>query len=176
MSGRAKVRSVKALKDARAAVLEFMTTARSALATVNDDIQRISEWLVHDRPAYWKHEIRRREDDVVRWRLEMERKRMIAAPDPASTVFEEKQLRRARERVESARRKLEAVRRWQPIWEREARNSLVMLRGLEESLDSDLPRGVALLERLIAAVEQYAAIRPARTEKAEEPPPAEEEP
>lgn len=159
MADRANVHSAKALNDCRAALMEFSSIARASMTSVDSDIHRITQWLRTDRPAYWKHEIRRREDAVNTCRLEIQRKKLIAAPEPASVVFEERQLRKAQARVESARDRLAAVQRWGPIWEREAGNQKASFRRLSDALASDIPNAVADLERMITAIEGYVAMR-----------------
>ncbi|CAG0990440.1 hypothetical protein PHYC_02266 [Phycisphaerales bacterium] len=159
MSERANVRSVKSLLDAKAALHEFSASAKAALSSAQTEIHRVTQWLHSDRPAYWKREIRRREDAVTQWKLEIQRKKLIAAPDPASTVFEQRKLTQANARVDSAKQRLAAVHRWQPIWEKEAANRLVMIRSLSEALAVDIPGAIAKLDRMVAALEGYAAIR-----------------
>lgn len=160
MSDRANVKSVEALAEVKAALLEFAVTARASISTVDGEIRHITDYLRMDRPSHWKHEIRARENVVTQCKLEIQRKRLIAAPEPASTVFEERQLKKAQARVESGRARLAAVQRWQPIWEKEASNAKSMMRGLEEALAVDIPRAVARLERMMTSLEAYAAIRP----------------
>lgn len=160
MSDRANVKSVAALQEVKAALLEFSNTARASLSSVDGETRRITDYLRLDRPAYWKHEIRARENVITQCKLEIQRKRLIAAPEPASTVFEERQLKKATARVESAKQRLAAVQRWQPIWEKEASTSKSMMRGLEDALSVGIPQAIARLERMMKSLEEYAAIRP----------------
>jgi len=159
MADRARLHSAKALNDCRAALQEFVIVARTAISSVDSDIHRVTHWLKLDRPAYWKHEIRRREDAVTACKLEIQRKKLIAAPEPASVVFEERQLRKATARVESARERLAAVHRWGPIWEREAGNQKSACRRLNDALAADIPVAIADLERMITAIEGYVALK-----------------
>lgn len=164
MSERANVRSVKALVDAKAALLEFSATAKAALSSAQTEIHRITQWLQSDRPAYWKHEIRKREDAMTQWKLEIQRKKLIAAPDPASTVFEQRKLAQATARVASAKQRLAAVHRWQPIWEKEAANRMVLMRSLSDALAVDIPSAIGKLDRMIAALDAYAALKAPNTD------------
>ncbi len=159
MAERASIHSAKALNDCRAALLEFSVIAHASLSSVDTETHRVSQWLRTDRPAYWKREIRRREDAVNACKLEIQRKKLIAAPEPASVVFEERQLRKAVAKVDSARERLAAVQRWGPIFEREADNQKSAFRRLHDALAVDIPAAIADLESMIAAIEGYVALR-----------------
>src|SRR5258708_22423658 len=95
MSEAARVTSTEALKQAKVAMIEFADAIVSTLASVDSDINRISSWLNQDRPAYWKRQVRLREEEVNKIKTEIMRKRIIAAPEPASVVDEVKALDRA---------------------------------------------------------------------------------
>jgi hypothetical protein len=160
MADSARIHDVEALKRARAALADFAEATGMALASVDSDIQRITQWLNVDRPTHWKLEMRRRSEEVERGKAEIMRKKIIAAPEPASIVLEERRLERAQRRMEDARRRLESVRRWAPVWEREAMMYKGSTRGLSEALHADIPRGLAILSRMMESLEAYAAIAP----------------
>src|SRR5262245_43603378 len=120
MSERANVHALEALKEAKAALARFAEDAGAILATVDSDIARMGQWLTHDRPAHWKREVRKREEAVQAARQEISRKQLVQAPEPASTILERKELARCQRRVESARQKQEATRRWATVWEKES--------------------------------------------------------
>src|SRR5690606_14910727 len=81
--------------------------------------------------------------------------RLIAAPEPASVVEEQKNLNKAKARLAHAQRKYENVRRWAPVWEREALLYKTATAGLSEKLARDVPVAVARLERMLASLEEY---------------------
>jgi hypothetical protein len=160
MADSARIHDVEALKRARAALADFADQVGAALASVDSDIQRVSQWLNVERPTHWKLEVRRRMESVERGKAEIMRKKIIAAPEPASVVLEERRLERARQRVENAQRRLDSVRRWAPVWEREAMMYKGSSRALTEALHADIPRGLAILSRMMESLEAYAAVAP----------------
>lgn len=160
MGESARIHDVESLKAARHALAEFAESAAAALATIDVEVQRISHWLNVERPTHWKLELRRREEAVERGKAEIMRKRIIAAPDPASVVLEERRLDRARERLEEARRRMEHVRRWAPIWDREAMLYKGSTRGLAVTLQADIPRALAVLGAMMESLEGYADVAP----------------
>lgn len=159
MGDRAGVRSTKALEEVRAALLEFIDAARGSLAAAESELQRTGQWLNHDRPAHWKSELRRREDAVLAAKLEIERKRLIKAPDPASVVLEQRELRRAIDRRDSAAARKRNTELWVGRFDRQALLTKTSTHKLGEALNSTLPRGIAALERMITSLESYVQIR-----------------
>lgn len=170
MTESARIYDIEALKAARAALAVFAEEASAALASVDADIQRVSQWLNSDRPNHWKMELRHRQNKVESIKGEIMRKRIIAAPDPASVVLEERRLQRAAERVEEARRRLECTKRWAPVWDREAMMYKGSTRSLTEALHSDIPRGMAILARMMETMEEYESIVPPPGEPDAPPP------
>ncbi|MFN9994056.1 MAG: hypothetical protein ACK54H_11985 [Phycisphaerales bacterium] len=159
MGDRAGVRSTKALAEVRAALIEFIDAARGSLAAAETELQRTGQWLNQDRPAHWKSELRRREDAVLAAKLEIERKRLIKAPDPASVVLEQRELRRAVDRRDSAATRKRNTELWVGRFDRQALLTKTSTHKLGEALNSTLPRGIAALERMITTLESYTQIR-----------------
>ncbi|MEX2218138.1 MAG: hypothetical protein WD749_05205 [Phycisphaerales bacterium] len=155
---RARVQHIPVLKEVKGALLEFADSIKSVMATVDADVGRVTQWLNQERPAHWKGEIRRREDAVGRARQEIERKRLIAAPEPPSLALEQRALERAKERLASAQRRQEAVRKWAPQWERQALMYKSSCHGLSDSVNAQVPAAAARLERMLRALEEYSRL------------------
>jgi hypothetical protein len=160
----ARVYSVEALKEVKAALADFTDQVAQTLASVDADINRVSQWLTQDRPAYWKAQIRRREDEVAKVQGDIMRKRIIAAPEPASVVEEHKALDRARRRLAEAQKKLQNVKRWAPIWDREALLYKTACRGLTEAIHRDMPLAASRLEAMMDSLESYLRLMPPETD------------
>jgi hypothetical protein len=171
MPDRARVLSIDTLLDAKAAMIEFAESINITLTSVDSDINRVSYWLTHDRPNHWKREVRKREEAVEEAKGAIMRKKIIAAPDPAPISEEQKLLQVAKVRLFEAEKKLAAVRRWAPTFEREALLYKGSCRGLTETLHRDVPIATARLDRMVASLEAYARIAPPRgdLESAERP-------
>jgi hypothetical protein len=164
MSDAARIHSFRALTDAKAALLKFADEATAALSSMDADVQRVSGWLASDRPSHWKAEVRRREDEVNKARGEIERKRLVRAPEPASVVDERKAWERAKQRLVEAQRRAEAVREWAPRWEREAMMYKGSCQALSEAINRDIPLACARLDKMLSALETYARLAPPTSE------------
>jgi hypothetical protein len=160
----ARVHTLQVLKDVKAAVVEFSDAVNQTLTSVDSDINRVTQWLTQDRPAYWKAQVRRREDDVTRAQTDIMRKRIIAAPEPASVVEEQKVLDHVKRRLAGAQRKLENVRRWAPMWEREALLYKTTCRGLAEAIHRDMPAATVRLDQMMASLDAYLRIAVPQTD------------
>lgn len=171
----ARLQSLDTLKDVKAAVLEFAEAVQRVLTGVDADVGRVGQWLNQDRPAYWKARVRRCEDEVTKAQADIMRKKLIAAPEPASVVEEQKALDAAKRRLAHAQRKLDNVRKWAPVWDREAMLYKTACRGLTEAVHRDMPAAAARLDHLMARLEEYLKVAVPRTDGEMAPPPGMEE-
>jgi len=159
MSQSANVTSLDALRKFRQALLRFSEEASDALVGLQMEVLRALEWLEHDRPHFWKAQIRRCYDQVAQARAELERAKTKEVAGHKPSCYEEKKaLELAKKRLEYAQQKLEAVKRWTVLVRDEINEYRGRLGPLERCLETDIPRIVALLEKQIAALEAYVQI------------------
>ena len=158
MAESAHVSSIGALAEFRAGLCTFIEEARNAMVSLDMEIRRVVDW-VGDQLRFWKDEMREAEDDVLRARSELSRRKMMRVGDrPIDTTEQEKNLARARRRLEHAEEKLAATKHWILVLPDEIREFEGPSRLFQDSVESDLPKVVAMLERKIAALEAYAAL------------------
>lgn len=161
MNPGADVRSLDALQSWYATLAAYGVEARDALAAVQLEIHRASEWIQH-QIGEWKAQVRRAEQDVFRAKMEL---RSRQQPDFSGripdTSVEEKALRRAEAKLEFARRQVTICQRW--LTQITAEVGEVYdgpARRLGAFLEGDLPRALAVLDRQLVALERYSEIRP----------------
>jgi hypothetical protein len=159
MNNAADVRSIDALRDLHATVCKFRTDAQDGLASGELSIRRASDYLV-ERLHFWQAAIRKCEEEVFQAKQELKQRQYVGydgrVPD---TTVQEENLKRAQGRLRYAQDKVETVRRWMTklpnmvseVYEGPARH-------LAATLESELPRALALLERRIMALEAYTAL------------------
>lgn len=163
----ANVHSIDALRDVRLALIAFGERAESALGELRSKIDRTLAWLEQDRPLYWREQERRAYDGVASARVAYETCRMKTVGGRHSECIEEKvALQKAKQRLEHCKEKMEVVRRWVV----EAGRQVDEYRGrsgpLQRRLDEELPNAIAMIARMIDALEAYADIHPAEPESA----------
>ena len=158
--GNANVHSVDAVRDVRLALISFQERANSALDELRTKIDRTLAWLEQDRPMYWRDQERRAYDRVAGARIAYETCKMKTVGGRHPECIEEKvAFQRARERLEFCKVKIEVVRRWS----NEAARQVDEFRGrcspLKTCLDQDVPNVVAMLARMLDALDAYADIQ-----------------
>jgi len=169
----ANVRSIDAVRDFRAAALVFQEEARGALEAIRMELLRAFEWIEHDRPHYWEGQIRRAFELVSQTRSQLETCLMRTVAGHRPTCIEEKQAHAAaRRRLEHCREQLDRVKKWTVRLHHDANEFRGRLAGLQRTLEQDLPRLLALLQRTAQILEQYAEIAPpVDPDSTGEPPP-----
>ena len=173
----ADVRSIDALKDAKAALVEFRESAIVALSESTSEVQRVSSWLQNEKRTYWEHEIRRRREKVAQAKSELYRAKLAAMDDHASCLEQRKMLERAERALEEAHTKLERVQRWARVMDREMLLYKGRCQQIARAVEADIPRGEAKLDLMIDRLQAYLQIqapsikpgRPTSSEQTEKP-------
>lgn len=152
------VRSIQPLRDVHAAYGRFAEDARNALASTEMEITRIVGWLTGDRRMHWQGEIRRRREALSQAKSELFRKRTSQMFGNDASLSEPREnLRDQTRRLEHAEQMLERVRKWVGPLQQAVQSYRAAVQPLYDALDGDVQRTLARLDRMIAALEQYAA-------------------
>ncbi len=162
MNAGAGVTSLAVLHDWYAALAEFRAEAQDALTALALSLQRAEAWL-GEQQQYWQRQIRACEDEVTQARTEL-RTRQIpnSFGDTVDCTVQEKNLRRAKARLQEAEDRLAAVRHWMLRLPREICDNYDGPVGqLTSFLDGELPSGLAALARQLTALEQYVHLHAA---------------
>ena len=160
MSGQAEVRSIDVLVDVKSAVVTYKHESAQALSEVEQQARRAVDYICIDRAAFWKNEVRRSYELVNEAQKDLEHCRTFKKVDNNQpSCFEEtKRLEKAKARLAATEKKFEAVRRWSPIVQQQFREASVRLVHFQERLDSDLPKGLARLERMVRSLDSYREV------------------
>lgn len=156
----ADVRDIDTLREWLAALATYRSDAGEALVGLRVEVGRGIEW-VNEQLHQWQRSIRRFDDAVVQAKADLAAKRFpdVNGRMPDTTV-EERNLRRAVAKLEHAQEQVAVCRRWL------ARLPKVVdevfhapAQRLANLLETDVPRGAAVLDRRIDALERYANLR-----------------
>jgi hypothetical protein len=160
MSTQADVKSLDALAFMKAALAAFVHETGQAVSEVELQGQRAVEWITVDRAAFWKAECRRATDAVTKAMQDLEHCRTFkkVGDHQPSCAEEKKALEKARKRRDFCERKAEAVRRWTPVVQQQYREACVRLVRFREVIDSDCPRAMARLEKMLKSLDAYTAV------------------
>ncbi len=157
----ANIRDIQVVREFRAALLEFMDEANSALELMSVELQRAMAWIEQDRPHYWTNQLRKGFDGVAEARSALNRCQMRTVAGQRSSCIEEKQaFAKSKIRLQHCQDQLENVKRWSTKLRHEGNEFRGRLAGLKRMIESDLPRACALLEKTAEVLEAYAEMLP----------------
>lgn len=152
----AHIQSPGILKKFREQFVKFASESQQALASVNGDVSRVSDWLRREQGAYWKAELRRREDLVQQARLEYLRAiQGDKVHAKVSGVDERKLLERAQRRKREAEEKIELVKRWSWTIDQKAGKLLQPCSSFATLLDQMTPQALGSLDRMLDHLDEY---------------------
>lgn len=153
----ARIETVDALRDFRAALVIFLERATTAMGDVRQKIDRTVAWLELDRPGYWRDQERRAYDQVAANRVAYETCRMRTVAGRHSDCIEEKKaFERSKARLEYVHVKQKAVRKWMVEASKEANEFRARTSSFQRTIDHDVPLMIAQLGRMIDAIEAYS--------------------
>ncbi|MCA8992354.1 MAG: hypothetical protein KDA88_10265 [Planctomycetaceae bacterium] len=157
----ANIRDIQVVREFRAAILEFIDEANSALEVMAMELQRAMAWVEQDRPHYWTNQIRRGFDQVAETRTSLNRCKMRTVAGQRSSCIEEKQAyEKAKQRLQHCQEQIETVKRWSVKLRHEGDEFRGRLAGLRRLIETEMPKACALLEKTAEILEAYADIAP----------------
>jgi hypothetical protein len=160
MSQGADVRSIDSLKEFRSALALFSEDAQAALGAVDAEVRRTLQWLQHDRREYWLQQIKRRREDVASAQADLFRKKLAKTADSSPAMSEQKErLRKAEADLREAEARALLVKKWEPALQQAAIEYRATTRRIKSIATGDVPRALALLVRLIDAIEAYLNVQ-----------------
>lgn len=164
MNQSASVQSIDAIRDFRAALVEFTQEARSAMVDIDLELRRANEWLHEVQPSFWRNEIRRAADEVNETKKDLHRKRLMTLPGGGtpSCMEERKAVEKAERRQRHAEEKIEITREWARAEQHEVTEYEGRATQLATLIDGTVPKAISFLDHTIAHLEAYVlAGRPA---------------
>ena len=159
MSQSTDVRSIDAIRDFYAAVVEFQEEARLCMSSLEMQLLRIMGWLEQDRPVFWKREIENCYRDQSEARVRLHQCRMRKVGDWKPTCFEEKKdLEKAKKDLEFAQKQIPVVKYWNVNAQQEANEYHGRASRLAQMVERDIPALMSLLLTTVDRLESYNAV------------------
>jgi hypothetical protein len=152
----ANVTSIDALRSVKAALLKFCADVESALIAMELEARRPVEWIDGDRARYWPQQARRASDQVTEARQALDRCQIrVSGDDRPSCYDERKAFDKAKRRLQLAEEKAHSVRRWSAEMQKATEDFSMQVARLRSFVETDLTKGIAVAERMIAALDKY---------------------
>ncbi len=156
MKRSANITSVEVIRAFTPALQKFEEEVRDALVNLTLELRRAVDWLEHDRTRYWPHQLRRASQQVAEARGALERCEMAIRPEDKRGCYEEKkQLQKALSRHRLCEQKIELVKHWIQVVRHESDEFEGQIAKMSDMMDVDVPRAVATLQRMAAALDRY---------------------
>jgi chromosome segregation ATPase len=160
MTRGADVRSVDALREFLAGMVTYRSDAAEAVSAANQEVNRGIAW-VQEQMGRWQRAIRDLEQEVTQAKVELAARKIPGfdgrEPD---TTLQERNLRRARARLEHAEDKVRTCKSWLSRLPKLIEETYTApSHRLQTMLDGDVAAGLALLARQVEALEKYAGLR-----------------
>ena len=156
MSEQAAVRSIEALRDFRAALATFAEEALAALGAVDMEVRRTVQWVQHDRREYWLGQIKRRREQVAMAQAEVFRRKLAKTDDYTPAMSEQKELlRKAEAGLREAEHRAGLVKKWEPALQQAIFEYRGTTRRISNLAGGDVPRAIAVMARIVEALEAY---------------------
>ena len=155
MAKSANVRSLESLRELRVALIKFIDKAKRAISTSDSEVSHMKIWIESNQPTHWIRQIRKGEELLNQAKSELFRATLSQPDNPRGPTDQVRLVRRRKEEIEFAKKKLEQTKRWSRTYERSANEYRGSISPLSSSLDGSALKAVAIIERSISTLEQY---------------------
>ncbi|MBI1375090.1 MAG: hypothetical protein GC159_20415 [Phycisphaera sp.] len=157
MADPARVHSIDALRDFKVALIKFAEEVREALVDADADMLKAKQWIDGEVKSGWSRNLQKSKEQVTAAKAAVQRKQVYAASKETapSCVDEQKALAMAKKRVEKSEEKLRNVSRWSRGLEKEVQMCRSQSQTLAQTVDVEIPKAVALLDRLMERLQEY---------------------
>ena len=158
----ANVHSLEAILAVRGALASFIDQVSDALTELEAEMRRVSDWLQHERPRYWKTQVRLATDQVHEAQQALHRCLMFPIANERPSCYEERAaLKKARARLAYCEEKVERVRHWQRVIQHELFEYEGRISQLVRVVEIDVPQAMGVLNKLLSRLEEYQSLRAA---------------
>ncbi len=154
MADQAKVTSLEALEQFRAALIVFLTDAHRSVDEVGDAIRQTRQWITHDQRMLWEGQRRKWQQKLDQATQELMSARLSDLRD--STTMQENAVRKAKAALGAAEDKLRVLKHWNRTFDNAVDPLAKGLESLRYLLDHEMPKGVSYLLQAQKTLESYA--------------------
>jgi hypothetical protein len=162
MAEQAKITSVEAIEQFRAALILFLSSARPALEEVSAEIARAKSWLQNDQRRFWENEFRVRQRKLEEAQQELFSARLSNFQE--STSLQQMAVNRWQRAVREAEEKIARLKKWDRELENRSDPLVKQTEQFHSFLTTEMPKAIAYLAQAVKTLEAYASVSaPAKT-------------
>jgi hypothetical protein len=157
MNRQVNVWSIAALRRFQLALREYGEAIQDVLASLQLESQRTVDWIQLDQMAYWPHQIRVAEETLNEALNRLQLKQLTLDGRDAPSCSEERDaVYRGRQRLRYSQQQLSRTKQLAPQVEHQADEYRAALAKLSQLVETDVPRAIAVLDRMAISLEKYA--------------------
>ena len=160
MDGQARVGSIDAIQDFRAALIRYSERARRALDDVTGEVKRTRGWLESEQRQKWEGEYRRRARHLEQAQQELFSARLSSMKQDKSA--QQMAVKKAERMLAEAEQKLAVIKRWRQAYDARVEALAKQLETLQDMLTRQMPKGVVSLSNSIRHLQDYAEVNAPR--------------
>ena len=113
MSAPANVQSVAAIEKVRLALLRFGDAVEQSVMVLENEIQRVMDWIEHDRSRHWRSQMHQAQEELAQSQAALHRCLMFPVADERPSCHEERDhVKRAQARLAYCQEKTERLKHW----------------------------------------------------------------
>jgi len=162
MAEQAKVTSVEAIEQFRAALILFLSSARPALEEVSAEIARAKSWLQNDQRRFWENELRVRQRKLEEAQQELFSARLSSFQE--TTSLQQMAVNRWQRAAREAEEKIARLKKWDRELENRSEPLVKQAEQFHTFLTTEMPKAIAYLAQSVKTLEAYASVSaPAKT-------------
>jgi hypothetical protein len=156
MAETANITSVEAITAFRAALIVYLSKVRPLLEELSGEIIRMRQWLESDQRLHWEHQFRLRSRKLEEARAELFNARLSKLQEASGLHL--MAVQRAERAIRECESKLNAIRKWTRNLEPTTTPLVKQAEQLQTFLTTDMVRGVAHMDNIIRALDNYAGV------------------
>jgi hypothetical protein len=162
MAEQAKITSVEAIEQFRAAMILFLSQARPAIEEISGEIVRAKNWLQHDQRRFWENELRVRGRKLEEAKGELFNARLSSFQE--STSLQQMAVQRWQRAAREAEEKMAVLKKWNRELENRSGPLVKQAEQFQTFLTIEMPKAIAYLAQAVKTLEAYAGVSaPAKT-------------
>jgi hypothetical protein len=159
MQQSAKLTNIEALREAKAALIDFADKVRAALTEANADVMRTTARLKGECLSHWQREVKKWTNKLAQAKAELFRAQIQSGEDRPSAIVEKKAVDAAQRKIDEAQHKIERIRHWSRALERDILLFKGQCQQIDRAAEADIPRAVAMLERMTESIDSYLRVK-----------------
>ncbi|MDB6003990.1 MAG: hypothetical protein JWR15_977 [Prosthecobacter sp.] len=153
MADQARISNLDSIESFRAALIIFISKARQSLDAMQDEVKKTRAWVQTEQPAYWKSQIRIRQNKLDQAQQELMTARLSDFVDNPN--FQQMAVRKARAALEEAQAGAKRTQVWGRDFDRLIEPLARKANSLRDLLDGDLAEATAYLAEIQKIIQAY---------------------